>query len=648
MRRKTAVAGFSYLAGVFFASFLGISNILLFSGLLLLAFSVCYFIKFNKKVLTMTILMSSAVGMLIYGAFYYFDYMKTIEYDGKTAPFNGKITDFQYIENDLMIIEAKGEIENKNAKISFFAPACECDYSDEISFVGKYEVIENNVAFNSFDYSFSEGEFLKATVVSDFEITNTGFSFAREVKNFSDYIYKEITSQIDGDEGAFLGAMLCGNKSKLSDTSKTSLFRVGIGHIFSVSGTHLVIISFVFMYIISYVRLSYKAKFILNEIVLVLFSLFAGMSPSVLRATVMMTVFNLTALLRRRPDSLTTIAICGVILTVFSPENIRSASFLLSMSGAFALSVISPMVMKYIRCKKLLRPFVTNFIASLCVWAVSLPIVMMFFNNVSILSPVMNILLVPLCTVALVLTIIGVLGGFFGFINPFALTLAEAFIKPVIAISKTVSKFRFATIPFGYEEVRFVVILGLFAVLLVTILKRKAVVSIITSIVCIASFFMTSVFVTYKNRNTLEIYNVKYKDSFIIVLNKNRKSVIIDSDGKNIESCVRMLEYKGIVSVEGLVIYDNYYSSSENYASQLDFCDFDVKDSFRSEFIDTFTFDGVDIEFSEENYTVTYEGVQLTFPYTDNEKPSKNGEIYLTEIKNGKISEKRSFDYAFG
>ena len=134
----------------------------------------------------MTILMSSAVGMLIYGAFYYFDYMKTIEYDGKTAPFNGKITDFQYIENDLMIIEAKGEIENKNAKISFFVPACECDYSDGISFVGKYEVIENNVAFNSFDYSFSEGEFLKVTVVSDFEITNTGFSFAREVKNFSD------------------------------------------------------------------------------------------------------------------------------------------------------------------------------------------------------------------------------------------------------------------------------------------------------------------------------------------------------------------------------------------------------------------------------------------------------------------------------
>ncbi len=648
MRRKTAIAGFSYLAGVFFASFLGISKILLISGLLLLSFSVCYFVKFKNKALTMTILFSSVVGMLIYGSFLYFDYMKTIEYNGKTAGFNGKITDYQYIGNDLMIVEAKGEIENKNAKVSFFAPACECDYSDEISFVGKYEIIGNTIAFNSFDYSFSEGEFLKATVVSDFKIKSTGFSLIREVKNFSDYIYREITSQIDGDEGAFLGAMLCGNKSKLSDISKTSLYRVGIGHIFSVSGTHLVIISFVFMYILGCLRLSYKTKFILNEAVLVLFSLFAGMSPSVLRATVMMTVFNLTGLLRRRPDSLTTIAICGVLLTVFSPENIRSVSFLLSMSGAFSLSVISPMVMKHIRCNKYLRPIVTNFIASLCVWTVSLPIVMMFFNNVSIVSPIMNILLVPLCTVALVLTVIGVIGGFFGFINPFALTLAETFVKPVILISKAVSKFKLVTIPFGYNEVKLVVVLGLFAVVIVTIFKRKAVISIITSLVCIASFFLTSLFVIYKNRNTLEIYNVKFKDSFIIVLNKNRKSVIIDSDGKNVEACVRLLEYKGIVSVEGLVIYANYYSSSENYASQLDFCDFDVKDSFRSEFIDTFAFDGVGIEFFEEYYTVTYEGVELSFPYTDDNKTSENGEIYLNVIYDGEILEKRSFDYAFG
>lgn len=648
MRRKTAIAGFSYLAGVFFASFLGLSRIIMLSGILLLAFSVVYFIRFKNKILVMTVLFSSFIGMSVYGCFYYFDYLKTIEYDGKTADFTGKITDFEYLGNDLMIIEADGKIQNKNAKISLFLPALECKYQDKISFVGKFELIENTIEFNSFDYSFADGEFLKADVVSDFKLTSVGFSPVRAVKEYSDYIYNEITSLIDGDEGAFLGAMLCGDKSGLSNSSKSSLYRAGIGHIFSVSGTHLVIISFVFMYIISFFKLSIKLRFVLNETLIMLFSLFAGMSSSVLRAMIMMTVFNLTALLRRKPDSITTIALCGIILTVFSPEKIRSASFLLSMAGAFSLSVVAPVVLKHIKCSRLIRPVATNFIASLCVWVVTLPIVMMFFNNVSVASPVMNILLVPLCTVALVFTVFGVLGGFFGFVNEISLLIAQLFIKPVIAVSSFVSDFKMVTLPFGYKEVRYVIIIGFIVLLLVTLIKRKALLSIFTAVAVIFAFFITSAFVSFKNKNTLEIYTVKFKDSYITILNKNRKSVIIDSDGKNIESCVRLLEYKGVVAVNGLVLNDNYYSSSENYKEQLYFCDFDVNDSFRLEFIDTLSFLDVDIYFYEDNFEVVYDGESVVIPYDDGISPSENGEIYVTEIKNGNKSDKRSFEYAFG
>jgi len=648
MRRKTAVAGFSYLAGVFFASFFGISSILFVSGFVLLAFSITYFIRNKKKVLVMTVLLSFVIGMLVYGGFLYFDFMKTLSFDDKTATFNGKITDYDYIGNDLMLVKAKGKIDNKNVVITTFIPYDECEYYDKISFTAKYEKIENNVTFDSFDYNFAEGVFLSAVNASEIEITPVKFSPLRFVRNFSDYVYDEITSSVEGDKGAFLGAMLCGDKSGISDESNASLYRVGIGHIFSVSGTHIVIVFFVFGYIISFFRLSIKTRFALCEAVLILFTLFAGMSASVVRAAIMMTVFNLTTILRRKPDSLTTLAICGIALTLFSPEKIRSASFLLSMSGAFALSVVAPAVMKHIKCKGIIRPFVINFIASLCVWTMSLPIVMMFFNNVSVASPFMNVILVPLCTIALVFTVFGALGGVFGFVNQFALMIAEIFITPVISISTVLSKIELLTLPFGYIAVRIVVIVGLVAVVLITFMKKNTILSVFTAGICVCVFFVTSVFVTFENRNTLEIFNINIKDSYITVLNKNRKSVIIDSDGKNVQACIRLLEYRGIVDVEGLVICDNYYSSSENYKSQFDFCDFDEKNSFRSEFIDTFTFDGVDIEFSEENYIVTYEGVQLTFPYTDDKKPSENGGIYLTEVSDGEIIEKRRFEYAFG
>ena len=68
MRRKTAVAGFSYLAGVFFASFLNSRLNFTLSAVLFFVSAVVVLFVFKNKAFVMTTIISFAVGLGICGA----------------------------------------------------------------------------------------------------------------------------------------------------------------------------------------------------------------------------------------------------------------------------------------------------------------------------------------------------------------------------------------------------------------------------------------------------------------------------------------------------------------------------------------------------------------------------------------------------
>lgn len=646
MRRKTAVAGFSYLAGMFFASFFVSSTIFLFVAVIFLACAVVLIVNPKSKNVIATVLISMAVGMAIYGGFEYFEYGKVTAFDEKTAEFSGEIIDYEYVSNDIMRVTAKGEIVGKNTKITAFLPYESCSYYDKISFSAEFERIENDIAFNSLDYNKAEGIYLNALNCKSVKITDGGFSILKIIRNYSDDVYLEIMRALPDDVGAFLGAMLCGDKSQIDSTSKSNLYNIGIGHIFSVSGTHLVVISFVFGYIFGFLKLSRKQKAFACEMVILVFTVFAGMSSSVLRAAVMMTVFNLSNVFRRIPDSATTLAICGILLTVFSPEKIRSASFLLSMSGAFSLSVVAPQVSKTLNFKGVIKPVFESLLSCVCVWIVSLPFVMMYFNKVSVIAPLVNVVFVPFCTLALVLTVLATLFGFVGVVITPLLEVAGFLVKIVIIFADFVGKQWFVSLSFGNDVLRIAIVSSIFFILLVLVLKRKTMAVIKAVLLCVIAICVVSSASVFLNRNKLEIYMLNYKNSCAIVLNKNQKAVIIDNGGENSDAVVRLLEYEGIVEVTGIFTFENTYSAQSAYNSKLNFCEFDYKDCHNINETERLSFYGAEIYFDESFLTINYGDEILEIPY-EFDSEDENGEIYRV-ITNGKeTDEKRRFGYAF-
>lgn len=110
--------------------------------------------------------------------------------------------------------------------------------------------------------------------------------------HYRDKMFMLINDIIGGDEGGFAAAMLCGDKTELSKQTKLTVYRSGIGHIFSVSGTHVVIISAMIGWLVSKLSSDKRVTFAVQTVAVWTFAVFAGLSVSVVRAAVMLTLVS--------------------------------------------------------------------------------------------------------------------------------------------------------------------------------------------------------------------------------------------------------------------------------------------------------------------------------------------------------------------
>ena len=267
----------------------------------------------------------------------------------------------------------------------------------------------------------------------------------RSVMKFRDYASQIIRDNTGEREGAFLTAMLCGDKTDLDDVTKTMLYRSGIGHLFAVSGTHLAVIAMFFGFIINRLFSSKRIRFILIEAVIVVFIAFAGFSPSVMRAGIMMSAVQCSGIFRRRADTLNSLGICSAAMCAFNPYLVRNVSFSMSLAAAFAAGVVGPALDRSLTDKRFVR-LSRSFVSVTVVLFVTLPLAAVYFTEVSVISPVTNLFAIPLCTFSLMLVTAAVLTGG-GAVSVFILKAAGVIAGFVIRLAERLSGLSFAAVP---------------------------------------------------------------------------------------------------------------------------------------------------------------------------------------------------------
>lgn len=173
--------------------------------------------------------------------------------------------------------------------------------------------------------------------VSRMERSKTYFMQQREklLARFSD-------NGIDGDAYAVVAAMSLGDKSALTRNLKDTYSVSGASHVLALSGLHLGII-----YILFSLFLPRRRWPALSQLVIILFIwafvFLVGMSVSVVRSAVMLTVYGLLSIGNRDKMSINALAFTAIVMLIWNPSWLFDVGFQMSFMAVLAILLFVPL-----------------------------------------------------------------------------------------------------------------------------------------------------------------------------------------------------------------------------------------------------------------------------------------------------------------
>ena len=148
------------------------------------------------------------------------------------------------------------------------------------------------------------------------------------------------------ETSAFVNAVLTGDTSALDTHVRRDFAKAGIAHILALSGLHLALIAWmtgVLLYPL-FPSPSSRRRSIAVIAVIWVFATATGLSPSVIRAAVMVTVLLAGRALQRRHSPFNSLFLAASLILMADPEALFSAGFQLTVAAVAAILTFTPLL----------------------------------------------------------------------------------------------------------------------------------------------------------------------------------------------------------------------------------------------------------------------------------------------------------------
>ncbi len=358
--------------------------------------------------------------------------------------FSGEITEKTAYQSGYASYILEGSFsDGQRARIQYFCGNSAYRYGDTLQLTGSAARMESDYLFDECTYYRAQDVYLNMAFNCEVVHTpRTEPSLRIRLLELRADLTARIRSQCEGEGGVLLTGMLFGDKAGMQRETRTSLNRMGIGHILSVSGLHLDFLAICVMSVLRRLRADRRVSFGVMAVLALLFVLCVGETVSVKRACIMILLSQSAGLFFRRADTFNSIGIAMLLLSLEHPMVVHNAGFWLSFAGAFGIGVLAPYLMAPLPKKTTAQRALRSLCASGIVCIAVMPPGMLFFREVSLISPLANTFLVPLCMAAMLLTILALLlGAVFPPMQGLLLRLAELLADGVLRISRTLAGF---------------------------------------------------------------------------------------------------------------------------------------------------------------------------------------------------------------
>lgn len=237
---------------------------------------------------------------------------------------------------------------------------------------------------------------------------NTNFSIRRT----ADYYRKSLLNiyrkfHIRGDEFSVLAALTLGYTDELQPDVRASYSATGVVHILSVSGLHVGVVYVVIAFLLGFISKTKRQK-VFNAMIIMLFlwgyAFLSGMSPAVIRATLMFSFVALATCFDRKSHIYNTIFMSMLAMLIVNPNFLFEVGFQLSYAAVLSILFFKPILDKlYQPTNTMTRSIWTLFSVSLAAQMGTTPFTLYYFHQFPNYFLLTNFIAIPLSSVVIYL-----------------------------------------------------------------------------------------------------------------------------------------------------------------------------------------------------------------------------------------------------
>lgn len=360
------------------------------------------------------------------------------------------------------------------------------NYGDCIAFVTNPEEVKKTPNPEQFDYKsylYRKGVTHQVYLKSDKWI-DLSYNRSNPIYRFSYFVRDCLLSRmqmlgVDNEEYAVAAAILLGYDDSMPMELRQKYVAAGAMHILCVSGLHVGLVFMVFSYLLAFLDEKKKMQRLLKYIVLLFliwfYALLAGLAPSILRATIMLSFVVIGDIINRKGVLLNSLAASAMILLCVNPANLFDIGFMLSYVAVVGIVILQKPISKLIYSKyKMVNKIWEITSVTIAAQIATAPFTIYYFHQFPTYFWLSNLFMTPASSVVITAGMLMLLLSFIPYINIMVAFLVS---KMIFVMNKSVEFIE--TLPFSIikgiyiDEIQFVILMFLLLFILLFVELRK-------------------------------------------------------------------------------------------------------------------------------------------------------------------------------